>query len=337
MYKTVQEAVAILLNGGIVAFPTETVYGLGACATDQAAIQKIYLAKNRPSDNPLICHFFSIAQVKEYVAELPQVAELLLTHFSPGPLSVLLNLPPHSPLLPATGGRRTVMCRIPAHPIALELLREVKIPLAAPSANTSGKMSGTTAEMVEHDLGNKIDGVIDGGPTTIGLESTIIEATDNTYLTILRPGSIGAKELDEFLTTCYEDKKISSRVTITVGTREETTPGAKYHHYAPSTPLHAVSDIRHIILKPKSAILATEETLTAIKSQAQKNSEADTKEIFYLSLGTDPESVARNLYKNFYELDKLKVTEAYIVIPPWGDSSIEQALKNRVSKVLRQG
>jgi L-threonylcarbamoyladenylate synthase len=159
-FLTISQAGNILKQGGIIAFPTETVYGLGAVASNGQAVEKIYKAKHRPADNPLICHFYSINQIKTYVKDMPEIVELLFKHFSPGPLSILLNLPENSPLAPATRGSDTVICRIPDHPLALELVKEVGEPLAAPSANTSGKMSGTTAEVravVTKEEAEKID------------------------------------------------------------------------------------------------------------------------------------------------------------------------------------
>lgn len=158
-----EEALKILRSGGIVAVPTETVYGLACVAENKDAVAEIYAIKQRPADNPLICHFYSLEQLKQYVQPINDIEEVLIQHFCPGPLSFVLTLRKNSPLSFATGGRESVVARIPAHPLFLSLLTKMNKPLAAPSANTSGKYSATNAQMVLHDLGDKIQGVLDGG------------------------------------------------------------------------------------------------------------------------------------------------------------------------------
>ena len=199
MLVDLDRAAKILLGGGVVAFPTETVYGLGAVATDRRAIEKVYQIKNRPLDNPLICHFYGLEQIKEYVPDLPKIAELIFQEFAPGPISLLVPLSNNSPLLPATAGLPSVIARMPNHPLTLELLRRLRLPLAGPSANTSGKFSGTDPEMIEKDLGSKIDGILDGGQSNVGLESTILDCRRPQELKILRQGAIGDLELETFL------------------------------------------------------------------------------------------------------------------------------------------
>ena len=191
-----ETATKLLLKGEIVAFPTETVYGLGALANNSHAINQVFEIKNRPKDNPLICHFCDIAQIKKF-AKVDKLSEILLTKFSPGPISLLLPLIDQT-LLPATCGNPKIVCRIPKHELTLELLTAIKIPLVGPSANTSGFFSPTNAQMVLVDLGNKISGVLDGGNCQVGLESTILEVIDRK-IKILRNGVIGKIEIEKYL------------------------------------------------------------------------------------------------------------------------------------------
>lgn len=191
-----ETAATLLLNGEIVAFPTETVYGLGALANNSKAINQVFEIKNRPKDNPLICHFYDIDQIKKF-AKINKLSQILLHNFSPGPISLLLPLIDQK-LLPATCGNPKIVCRIPKHALTLRLLQKIKIPLVGPSANTSGFFSPTTAVMVLSDLGNKISGVLDGGNCQIGLESTILEVIGHK-IKILRNGVIGKIEIEKYL------------------------------------------------------------------------------------------------------------------------------------------
>ena len=191
-----ETAATLLLNGEIVSFPTETVYGLGALANNSKAINQVFEIKNRPKDNPLICHFYDIDQIKKF-AKINKLSQILLHNFSPGPISLLLPLIDQK-LLPATCGNPKIVCRIPKHTFTLKLLQKIKIPLVGPSANTSGFFSPTTAVMVLSDLGNKISGVLDGGNCQIGLESTILEVIGHK-IKILRNGVIGKIEIEKYL------------------------------------------------------------------------------------------------------------------------------------------
>lgn len=328
----IDQAVSILQHGGIIAFPTETVYGLGAVATHEEAIQKVFVAKNRPQDNPLICHFYSVDQIAEYVTHIPLPVKILFQNFSPGPLSILLDLPKNSPLLKATSGQPRVVCRIPSHPYALELLQKIQIPLAAPSANTSGKMSGTDIDMIEKDLGSAIDGVIDGGVCSIGLESIIIDGRSEDRITILRPGSIGLEEIKKVLDSAYEAGILEYLVEVLEVEKNTTfvVPGAKYRHYSPKTPVYGVCDWKNIPKIYECAIVGTEESLQEYKNK--NTSVAHT----YISLGSrhDVAQIAKNLYKSLYYIDQTQVSKAYFLVEDWGNTSIAKALYNRLQKIL---
>ena len=222
-------AAQLLREGKLVAFPTETVYGLGGDAYDKTASARIYAAKGRPSDNPLIVHIAEIGEMEKLAVNIPEEAYLLAEKFWPGPMTMILSRKDTVPK-ETTGGLDTVAIRMPSHPIARRLIIESGLPIAAPSANASGRPSTTKAEHVIEDLDGKIDMIIDGGSSDIGLESTIVDLTVKPAL-ILRPGYITKEMLQEVLPDIEYDKAVLKRV------RDDTivakAPGMKYRHYAP--------------------------------------------------------------------------------------------------------
>lgn len=222
------KAAQILREGGLVAFPTETVYGLGGNALDEQAAKKIYEAKGRPSDNPLIAHISCMEELEPLVREIPKAGRILAERFWPGPLTMIF---PKSSLVPygTTGGLDTVAVRMPKDRIANRLIRLAGVPVAAPSANTSGRPSPTTADHVWQDLEGKVDMVVDGGPVGIGLESTIVDVSGPVPV-ILRPGAITQEMLGQVLGQISLDPAISGPVQE--GLRPKA-PGMKYKHYAP--------------------------------------------------------------------------------------------------------
>lgn len=231
--ESIRKAAEILRNGGLIAFPTETVYGLGANGLDDTAVSKIFQAKGRPADNPLILHIASIHEIVKYSKDTPLWVPYLVANFWPGPLSVVLK---RASCVPdsVTAGLDTVALRIPDSPAALALIRAAGLPLAAPSANVSGRPSPTTAEMVLQDLNGKIDGVLDAGPCSVGLESTVLDCT-GVVPVILRPGGVTQEMLERVL----------GEVGMTVerypeGEEAPRSPGMKYRHYAPNAPLHVI-------------------------------------------------------------------------------------------------
>ena len=223
------EAAKLLRDGKLVAFPTETVYGLGGNAFDSTASTRIYAAKGRPSDNPLIVHISCFEDIYPLVTYLPDEAKLLADKFWPGPLTIILNKSEKIPK-ETTGGLNTIAIRMPSHPIANMLIREAGIPIAAPSANASGRPSTTKAEHVIEDLFGKIDMIIDGGSSDIGLESTIVDLTVRPAL-ILRPGYITLEMLREVIPEIEYDKAVLKRIND--DTIVAKAPGMKYRHYAP--------------------------------------------------------------------------------------------------------
>ena len=234
--EVIQTAAKILQEGGLVAFPTETVYGLGGNGLDSAACEKIYLAKGRPSDNPLILHISEIEELDRIVAEVSPQAKALMDAFWPGPLTMIL---PRKPIVPlrTTGGLDTVGVRCPNHPVTLAIIREADVPIAAPSGNTSGRPSPTCLADMREDMDGKIDGVFDGGPCAVGVESTIIDLTV-TPPRLLRPGGLPLEALEEVLGEVAVDKAVVSKLAD--GERPKA-PGMKYRHYAPKAPVTVVT------------------------------------------------------------------------------------------------
>ena len=224
-----REAAELLKAGKLVAFPTETVYGLGGNAYDSTASERIYAAKGRPSDNPLIVHISCFEELKPLVSEIPDTAKQLADRFWPGPMTLIFNKSDKIPK-ETTGGLDTVAIRMPSHPIANMLIKEAGIPIAAPSANASGRPSTTKAEHVIEDLNGRIDMIIDGGSSDIGLESTIVDLTVTPAL-ILRPGYVTIEMLRTIIPDIEYDKAVLKRM------RDDSivakAPGMKYRHYAP--------------------------------------------------------------------------------------------------------
>lgn len=229
------EAARVLREGGLVAFPTETVYGLGGNALDEQAAKKIYAAKGRPSDNPLIAHISCMEELAPLVEAIPETGKILAEKFWPGPLTMIF---PKSPLVPysTTGGLETVAVRMPKDPVANRLIRLAGVPVAAPSANTSGRPSPTTADHVWQDLGGKIEMIVDGGAVGIGLESTIVDVSGKEPV-ILRPGAVTREMLNQVLGQVQSDPAISGPMKD--GIRPKA-PGMKYKHYAPRAELALV-------------------------------------------------------------------------------------------------
>jgi L-threonylcarbamoyladenylate synthase len=334
---SIVEATELIQNENIVALPTETVYGLFGLGNSQKAVQKVYEIKNRPADNPLICHFWNYEQILEHTINQPEYLETLIKNLSPGPVTFLLELNPNSDLQAATAGQSKICCRIPDSIITLEVLKRINTPLFGPSANSSTKVSGTNPTIIDQDLGVKISGIVDGGNCTIGLESTIIDCTREDQIRILRPGAIGEREIRETLLEAASKNENTelSKIIITEEQKSKiTTPGAKYRHYSPRTKIIKTTVIPNSIQNLQQSsdyILALEEDLLKVPDNYQK-----------LNLGSikNPEEIAHNLFHNLFELDKLNQQSVYFY---FGDAatelfssnnSIPKAIINRLEKVF---
>jgi L-threonylcarbamoyladenylate synthase len=221
-------AAVVLRGGGLVAFPTETVYGLGADALSEAAVRRIYGAKGRPGDNPLIVHVDSLEAASKVAAWIPPLARQLAEQWWPGPLTLVLEADPSVPAI-TTGGLATVALRVPSHPVALALLHAAAVPIAAPSANRSGRPSPTSAQHVLDDLGDMVDLIIDGGTCGVGLESTVVDARGETP-TVLREGAVTREQLG-----------LGSLHTRQPEGDPSLSPGTRYRHYAPSCDVEIVA------------------------------------------------------------------------------------------------
>ena len=240
----VVDAANFLRENEVVALPTETVYGLGGNAKSDVAVAKIFAAKGRPSDNPLIIHIAEKKQLSTFVAEVPDKAEVLMEAFWPGPLTIIFKKKEGVLAETATAGLATVAVRMPDHPVALALLKRCGLPIAAPSANSSGKPSPTNAQHVMDDLNGKIAGVIDGGATGIGVESTVIDCTEAIPV-ILRPGGVTKEQLEAVIGEVRVDAALTDEAA------RPKAPGMKYRHYAPNAPL--IYGVRHHEISPASS------------------------------------------------------------------------------------
>ena len=229
-------AAKILRDGGLVGIPTETVYGLGANALDGTAVKRIFEAKGRPQDNPLIIHVTGAQWLPRYCADVPPLAYVLARKFWPGPLTMILK---RRPIIPdeTTAGLDTVAVRCPNHPVTLAIIREAGIPIAAPSANLSGRPSCTTAQDVLEDMDGRISGVVDGGPCAVGVESTILDLTCDPPR-LLRPGGLPLEDLERLIGKIDVDKAVNG--ALAEGEKPKA-PGMKYRHYAPKAPVTVVT------------------------------------------------------------------------------------------------
>lgn len=238
--ETYAQAVDIIRRGGIIAFPTETVYGLGADATNAEAVGKIFEAKGRPADNPLIVHVDSKESAIACVEGVTEKAAKLMDAFWPGALTLILRAKPNFFAQNVTADLDTVGIRVPNHPVALNLLKRLQLPVAAPSANTSGKPSPTLAEHVYHDMEDKIPLILDGGPTRIGIESTVLDMTAEPPV-ILRPGNVTKEQIEHVV------GKV--RLSSEVHGSTPKSPGMKYTHYAPDAPVYLIEDDSKLLHK----------------------------------------------------------------------------------------
>ena len=315
----------ILKQGGLVAFPTETVYGLGGNALDAEASAKIYAAKGRPSDNPLIVHIADWEAIRAIVSEVPEAAKRLADAFWPGPLTMILN---KSDLVPyaTTGGLETVAVRMPVNPIARALIRAGGGYVAAPSANTSGRPSPTKAEHVAEDLNGKIDMIIDGGTVDIGLESTIVDLTDGAP-TILRPGYINQEMLTKVLGEVEMDRGL---IAPESGVHPKA-PGMKYRHYAPKAPVTVVAGEPKKAAEYIAAHAAPEDGVICFDEFKDLfTRDCETRPVMDLGPAGDKGEQARHIFDALRAFDHTAVTAIWAQCPD--TDGIGLAIANRLNK-----
>lgn len=333
--KAMEHAGRLIAEGELVAFPTETVYGLGGDALHPEAAQKIYAAKGRPSDNPLIVHIAEFSDLERIAKEVPEQARKLADAFWPGPLTMIVWKNDSVPYK-TTGGMDTVAVRMPNHPVALELIRKSGCLIAAPSANTSGRPSPTEAAHVAEDLDGRIAMILDGGAVRIGIESTIVDLTEKTPM-ILRPGYITPQMLSEVL---GEPVEIDPGIIAADDTRKPKAPGMKYKHYAPKADLALVDGAKDAVIAKinelagekkkagkKVAVIATEETRNAYQADV----------ILCIGSRKDEDSIAQHLYKILRDCDELEVDAIYsesFVTPRIGQAIMNRLLKAAGHQVI---
>ena len=304
----------LILDGEVVVFPTETVYGLGADAFNVDAVKKIYLAKGRPSDNPLIVHIWDKSQIKDLVSYIPETANKLIDAFMPGPITIIM---PKADSVPkeVTGGLDTVGIRMPSHKVANAFLKACNKPIAAPSANVSTHISPTTAEDVYEDMKGRVPLIIQGGPSDVGIESTIIDTTTDIP-TILRPGFITQEDIANVLGVCESFK---GKVTIA------KAPGMKYKHYAPSCTMVIAESFESMIKEYDSKkaegmnpiIIARDDVIQKLNGQR------------YIDVGVDATQTMRNIFRAMHEGQKIA---DYIICQDFGQDGKNGSVMNRVNK-----
>ncbi len=322
------EAAQILRSGGLVAFPTETVYGLGANALDETAARRIYTAKGRPSDNPLIAHISCMEELSALVARIPEAGRRLAEAYWPGPLTMVF---PKSAVVPygTTGGLDTVAVRMPSDPVANRLIRLAGVPVAAPSANTSGRPSPTMAQHVWEDMNGKIEMIVDGGPVGIGVESTIVDVSGETP-TLLRPGAVTIEMLRDTVGRVEIDPAIQGPPGADFHPK---APGMKYRHYAPQAELILVegnmdSVVARInfLVKEKTGqnyrvgVICTDETRDRYRAGLVRS----------VGLRAREETIAHNLFAVLREFDELQVDIIYS--ESFSRDHLGQAIMNRLTK-----
>ncbi len=320
--KTPELAAAILRRGGLVAIPTETVYGLGADGLNPEAVAKIFQAKGRPNDNPLILHVTGVEQLPLFCHDIPESAYRLAERFWPGPLTMVLPARDNVPKC-TTAGLSTVAMRCPKTEVTRKIIALAGVPIAAPSANLSGKPSTTTAEHVRHDHDGNIDAIVDGGPCAVGVESTIVDLTEERPR-LLRPGGITPEQLMEVLGDLVIDKAVTAQIDKDAVVK---APGMKYRHYAPQEPVVIVSGSRekaaayiHKHFVPGDRVLCFEEELSLYE---------DCNPLAY-GREADVQTLSAGLFAALRELDDPTIHQVYARCPVGG--GVAYAVQNRLKK-----
>jgi L-threonylcarbamoyladenylate synthase len=324
----IRQALEIILHRGLVAFPTETVYGLGANALDEEAVAKIFIAKGRPSNDPLIVHMASVDDISRIASEIPPIVTKLAEAFWPGPLTLILPKQAHVPDA-VTSGLNTVAVRVPSHPIALALIQASGVPIAAPSANRFGHTSPTTAAHVMDDLDGRIDMVLDGGSTSVGVESTVLDVTCTPPM-ILRPGGVSREALEAVIGAVDLRKNL-----VEADDEAQVSPGLLGKHYTPRAELILCSGEKESALEKLSAL--------AKQAQAQERSvglllaDEDLKSFesiacipYALGSSNDLEHIARNLYAGMRSLDDQNVN--IILTRDFGEQGLGLAIHDRLMR-----
>lgn len=324
----IKTAAEVLKKNELVAFPTETVYGLGANATSEQAVKKVFAVKGRPTDNPLIVHVQNFEQVKNYVAQFHPLTPQIVERFWPGPLTLIFKTKPNAFPSVVSAGLSTVSFRMPNHPLTLALIEAAGVPLVGPSANTSGRPSPTTSQHVYHDLQGKIAGILEGGATAIGVESTVLDLSEvDRAPMILRPGGVTKEELETAL-----GMEVLVDPHLVSESEAPKSPGMKYQHYAPSTNVLMIgpTDWEEALnwaqkQQLKVGLQASPEVVNCFKSQAQ---------VSYCYADNQVASAAKGLFAGLRALDEADLD--YIFVATYPETGLGTAYMNRLKKAANQ-
>lgn len=323
----IKAAANLISDGELVAFPTETVYGLGADGLNEYAVRKIFQAKGRPQDNPLILHVDSVDMLEQLVMDIPPAAKLCMEKFWPGPLTILFRRREIVPDI-ITAGLETVAIRMPSHPIALRLITLSGAPIAAPSANSSGKPSPTRAEHVLEDMEGKIPLIIDGGETGVGLESTVLDLTGDRPM-ILRPGGITLEDIRNILPDAIVDPALGASNKDMI----PKSPGQKYRHYAPKAQMILVSGDQNNVIDEINRLTSRSELegmKVGIMCCTENKGSYSAYRIADMGSFEDKKMIAHNLFHIIRDLDRSMVD--LIICEAVGDDEIGLAIMNRLLK-----
>ncbi|MBO0423573.1 L-threonylcarbamoyladenylate synthase [Enterococcus plantarum] len=323
------EAAELIRQGELIAFPTETVYGLGANALDEQAVKQVYTVKGRPSDNPLIVHVSDFEMVTHYVTDFPKHTKALVDAFWPGPLTLIFDVKPTTFSTTVTGGLNTVAFRMPNNLKTIELIKEANVPLVGPSANTSGKPSPTTAKHVYHDLHGKIAGILDDGPTQIGVESTVLDlTTKNGVPVVLRPGAITKEQLEQVVGKVTLDQHLITEKEA------PKAPGMKYKHYSPDVPVWIIDGDKDVFDKAINWAKSKNQRIGLFASD-RITSAFSTEVTAIFSFGEDTvEQGTKLLFAGLRSLDEQNIDVIFAQAFP--ESELGIAYMNRLKKAANQ-
>ncbi len=321
---SIARAAEILRRGGLVAFPTETVYGLGASALDADAVSRVFVAKGRPQDNPLIVHLADVADLDRYVTDVPPRARALMEKLCPTSMTVILKKKDCIPSV-VSAGLDTIGVRIPNHDITRAIIRKAGVPVVGPSGNLSGKPSPTTAEHVYHDMNGRIDMIVDGGPCQVGLESTVIDFSGE-YPTILRPGKLGVEFLRQYLPDIQVDPHVLDVALATGG--PVRSPGMKYKHYAPNADVFVIEGSlanTRAEIERRIHVLCASGKKVGVLAQEKSFSPKGASTLY---AGDSLNDYAAHLFSYLRQFDEMGVDVILAQFEPAGDISL--AIKNRL-------
>lgn len=325
----IDQAAALIRQGELIAFPTETVYGLGANALDEEAVKQVYAVKGRPSDNPLIVHVSDFDMIKQYVTTFPNHTEALVDSFWPGPLTLIFNVKPNTFSTTVTGGLNTIAFRMPNNLKTLELIKTANVPLVGPSANTSGKPSPTTAQHVYHDLHGKIAGILDDGPTQIGVESTVVDLTAKDGIpVILRPGAVTKERLEQVVGKVSVDQHLISEKEA------PKAPGMKYKHYSPDVPVWIIDGDLQVFKKAIKWAKSKQKRIGLFADEQITSNCIDDVEAVYSFGDHSVEQGTKLLFAGLRSLDEQPIDVIFAQAFP--ENGLGIAYMNRLKKAANQ-